>query len=158
MEKTMKTYTVEIDNGQGGDTTITAKSVTAALAKGIDWARTGDWPEEGCTINVRATNDDDESDTAEEDVHIPSTDEKLQERLDDEGEVLAEDESEFARNQVLRIGEDYFYRECNGGWGGAWDHRQNPNVFECVLLSRSEARAKMLEMDCDVSEVARKTA
>ena len=154
----MKTYVVEIDNGQGGDTTITAKSVDAALAKGIDWARTGDWPEEGCTISVRATNDDDESDTAEEDVHIPSTDEKLQERLDDQGEVLAEDESEWVTEQVLRIGEDYFYRRCNGGWGGAWDVRTHPDVFECILLSRAEARQRMLDMGCDVSEVAHKTA
>jgi hypothetical protein len=87
-----------------------------------------------------------------------TNEQKLQERLDDQGEVLAEDESQLVTEQVLRIGKDYFYRRCNGGWGGAWDTRTNPNVFECILLSRAKAQQRMLDMGCDVSEVAHKTA
>ena len=45
-------YTAQIDNGQGGDTTITADSLADALGQAIEWAREGDWPDNGCEINV----------------------------------------------------------------------------------------------------------
>jgi hypothetical protein len=73
-----------------------------------------------------------------------TNEQKLQERLNDQGEVLAEDESQWVTEQVLRIGKDYFYRRYVTGF---------PNVFECILLSRAKARQRMLDMGCDVSEV-----
>jgi hypothetical protein len=43
-------------NGQGGDDTFQAETAAEALALAIEWARKGDWPDEGCDINVSVVN------------------------------------------------------------------------------------------------------
>lgn len=153
----MKTYEAKIDGGQGGTTTLAADSAAEALVEAIEWAKEGDWPDEGCECNVSVQNEDDEEDVAEEDIHIDSGAEKLDAKLDEEGEVLAEDEGEFVTDSVIRIGDDYFFRHANGGERGAWDTRNNQCNFRTEVISRSEARAKMLQYGCSPSEVANKT-
>jgi hypothetical protein len=149
----MKTYNAEIDNGQGGDDTFQAETAAEALVLAIEWARKGDWPDEGCDINVSVVNAEDEDDTSEEDVHILSDEEKQNERLDEDGEILAEDAGEWLTDQVIRIGEDYYFRTQNGGSRGAYQNRSDSTE----LLTRAEARAKLLDMGLTPSEVASKT-
>jgi len=151
-------YTAKIDNGQGGDTTITADSAAEALVKAIEWAREGDWPDEGCDITLSVTDDDDDSDTDEQEVHILSVAEKQAETLDAAGEVLAEDEGEFTTVQVIRIDDKYYHRRLNGGARGAWDTRSvRPGQFYCHNIARAEARRILLEMGLDPVAVADKT-
>jgi hypothetical protein len=150
-------YTAQIDGGQGGDTSITANTAAEALVEAIDWAREGDWPEDGCDVDVSVENDEDESDSASETVRILSESEKQNEKLDAEGEVLGEDEGEFQTEQVVRIEDDFFYRRNNGGSRGAHDHRTNPDVFECNEIDRREARRTLLKFGLDPVEVADKT-
>lgn len=52
-------YAVDIDYGQGGDTTVEADSPKDAMAEAIGWARDGDWPDDGCTVRVRVWPEDD---------------------------------------------------------------------------------------------------
>ena len=157
METTKMTYTAKIDGGEGGDTTFTADSAAEALVEAIEWARQGDWPDEGCDVDVSVENNADESDRETETVHILSVAEKQNEKLDAEGEVLGEDEGEWATEQVIRIGDEYYYRENNGGSRGAYDHRTNPDVFECREINQREARKMLLKFGLEPSEVAEKT-
>jgi hypothetical protein len=150
-------YTAQIDGGQGGDTSITANTAAEALVEAIDWAREGDWPEDGCDVDVSVENDEDGSDSASEIVHILSESEKQNEKLDAEGEVLGEDEGEFQTEQVVRIEDGFFYRRNNGGSRGAYNHRTNLDVFECNEIDRREARRTLLKFGLDPVEVADKT-
>jgi hypothetical protein len=72
----------------------------------------------------------------------------------DKAIVLATQEYEFTTESVVRIGEDYFFRDENGGERGAWQDRAN----KTTPLSRSEARARLLEMGMEPDDVAEKTA
>ena len=155
-EYVAKTYTATIDGGEGGETTFQAQTAAEALAKAIDWARRGDWPDEGCDVDVAVTAED-ESDTECETVHILSAAEKRDETLDDEGEVLGEDKGEWTTEQVIRIADEYYYRRTNGGSRGAYDHRTTPNVFECREIDRREARKALLNFGLEPAEVAEKT-
>jgi hypothetical protein len=157
MQTTSKTYTARIDGGEGGDTTFTADSAAEALVEAIEWAKQGDWPDEGCDVDVTVENDADESDSGTETIHILSAAEKQNEKLDADGEVLCEDEGEFATKQVIRIAGEYYYRRNNGGSRGAYDHRTNPGVFECREITQREARKILLEFGLEPSEVAKKT-
>ena len=151
-------YTAQIDGGRGGTETFTADTAAEALVQAITWAKDGDWPEEGCDVDVSVENEEDIEDTAEETIHIQSDDEKLDEKLDEEGEVLAEEEGEFTTDSVIRIDDEYFFRHANGGERGAYERRNHGGqVFSTESISRTEARAKMLEMGLEPSEVAAKT-
>ena len=150
-------YTARIDGGEGGQITITADTAEQALVQAIDWAREGDYPTEGCHVDVSVANDDDEGDVATDEIEIPSEEEKKNAELDEDGEVLGEDVGEWQTKQVIRIEDEYYYRRCNGGSRGAYDHRNNPDIFECHELSRSEARAKLLEFGLSPREVSAKT-
>lgn len=152
-----KIYTATIDGGEGGETTFHAATASEALVEAIDWAREGDWPEEGCDVEVRVANEADESDAESETVHKPSAQEKQNEKLDAEGEVLGEDEGEWATEQVIRIADEYYYRKNNGGSRGAHDHRTNPDVFECREINQREARRMLLMFGLEPLEVAEKT-
>lgn len=72
-------------------------------------------------------------------------------------EVLVENEMEFATDSVLRIGDDYFLRHANGGERGAFQESTCRGKFTTVSITRTEARAKMLEMGVELEEVAGKT-
>lgn len=149
-------YTAKIDGGQGGTTTFTAATAGAAMVQAIEWAEEGDWPEEGCDVDITVENEDDEERT--ETIHIQSAEEKRNEKLDQEGEVLAEDEGEFTTDSVIRIGDEYFFRHANGGERGAFDTRTGGNgQFTTESITRTEARDKMLQMGLGPSEVASKT-
>ena len=156
-ETQTKTYTATIDGGEGGETTFRADTASEALVEAIDWAREGDWPDEGCDVEVAVSNEDDESDAESETVHILSAEEKQNEKLDAEGEVLGEDEGEWETKQVIRIVDEYYYRKNNGGSRGAHDHRTNPGVFECREINQREARRMLLEFGLEPLEVAEKT-
>ncbi len=71
--------------------------------------------------------------------------------------VLAEVEHEFTTEQVIAIGDDYFYRRMNGGSGGAWQKGSPQAIDKAESISRREARARMLEMGLTPDEVADKT-
>ncbi len=147
-------YSATIDGGEGGETTILADSAKEALVRAIEWARSGDWPDTGCDIIVSVENDDDADDCLSDDLHILSADEARNETLTEEGEVIGEDEEEFRTHEVIRIGDDYFYRLKNGGSRGAHDPRTNPDVFSVEELSRSEARARLLKFGYSPKDVA----
>ena len=152
-----QTYTAEIDGGTGGDTKIIADSAAEALVQAIAWARGGDWPDEGCEIEVSVVNNDDENDSDKVDIHILSLEEKLNQELD-EADVLGEDEREWQTEQVIRIDGEYYFRRNNGGSRGAYDTRTTKNVLECRVISLSEARRMLLALGMAPAEVAEATA
>ncbi len=77
----------------------------------------------------------------------------------DKAVVLCEDEGEFTTDSVVRIGDDYFFRHQNGGARGAWDCRNcGGQLFRATAISRTDARAKLLEMGMSPEKVAKVTA
>ena len=134
-----------------------ADTAAEALVVAIDWARHGNWSDEGCDVEVSVVNDEDESDRDDDTIHILSAEEKLVENIDAEGEVLGEDEGECVTEQVIRIGEEYYYRRNNGGSHGAYDPRTNPKVFEVREISQREARKMLLSFGLEPAAVAKKT-
>lgn len=216
MAQTKRTYIALIDGGEGGETTFTADSVIEALASAVAWAREGDWPDEGCDVDVSVeahryalyTGKDEplngtqyesietmmaavlaiwpdaqideeteefdtcptsetegqtlsysavEDETDSETIHIQSAAEKQDEVLDQDGEVLGEEQGEFATRQVIRIADDYFFRHQNGGSRGAWDPRQNPSIFSTESITRQDARRRLLEFGLEPPAVAKAT-
>ena len=68
--------------------------------------------------------------------------------------VLASHEMEYRTIKVIRIEDDFFLLDENGGSCGAWQNRGN----KCEELTRSQARAKLLEMGLEPEEAAKATA
>jgi len=63
-----------IDGGMGGEETIEAANMKEAIEEAIDWAKEGDWPDEGCTVDVTVKRLDDDGEPVEEEtveVEIP---------------------------------------------------------------------------------------
>lgn len=67
--------------------------------------------------------------------------------------VLAQHENQFTTERVIRIEDDYFYVVENGGYGGAWQDRRDTSE----VITRAEARSRMLAMGLDAEEVAKLT-
>lgn len=158
MSDLLKSYNATIDGGEAGKTTITAVNAAEALVLAIAWAREGDWPREGCDIEVSVVNVDDPDDSAEDTIHILSEDERRNARLDADGEIIGRKRREYDSDEVIRINDDYYFRHVNGGYRGAWDHRTHPDVFECLIVSLPEARRRLLGMGMDPGLVAARAA
>lgn len=159
----MATYYADIDGGDGGDRTIKADSLKEAMAAAIEWAMEGDWPDSGCDVVVAVWTEDEEGEVAEYDketVHIPSTEEKLDQWLEDEGEVLAESEGEWSTERLVRIGTEVYYTHPNGGGRGAHDRQCGDGVWRerpcgpTRKLERSEVRRILLNWGWEPDEVA----
>lgn len=168
----MATYHVQLDGGEGGETTIEAATLAEALREGIKWAADGDWSiaqegtEEqygGCgDVRVQVQRTDGEED--EETLYtIPTLGDLEEERMATEGEILAEQEGEFDREQLIRIDGEYFHAHPNGGSRGAWDRQDADGVWRDYPIERtrrieaSEARALLLDWGYSPSDVARMT-
>lgn len=160
-----KLYQTDIDGGEGGGTIFYAESLKNALVQAIEWAQDGDWPDEGCDVDVRVWTEDEDGEVdeeLEESVHIPSVAEKLDEKLED-GEVLAENECEFDTERVIFMDGEAYYTHPNGGTRGAHDRQCGDGVWRerpCSptrKLTRKEARCIMLDWGVAAPEVARLT-
>ncbi len=156
-----RTYTASIDGGEGGDTTLEAVSLNEALVAAILWALDGDWPEDGCEILVAV--EDEDGDEVRETVQVPSTAEKLDTRLEDDGQVLGESEGEWSTEKVILIGGSYYYSHPNGGWKGSHNRQDGDGVWRdrpvesTREIDLSEARCFLLDWGYDPTEVAQKT-
>ena len=71
----------------------------------------------------------------------------------DTAEVLAEDEGEFRTRKVVRIGDDFYEADENGGERGAWQNRPT----KVKSIDRTEARRILLEMGGDLPSILTKT-
>lgn len=84
------------------------------------------------------------------------SDEKLAYPLPPRGdaEVLFANETQFYTDDIVRIGNEYYFRHKNGGHGGAWDPRDfHPKV---QTIDRKEARRLALEWGQNLDTVAEK--
>lgn len=174
----MTTYTfhADLDGGQGGDTTITAESIREAVIQAIEWAADGDWGNAqentedcygGCRdVDIHVWREDDDGEIIEDEYAsytIPTLGDLIEQELDDDGEVLVERSGEFETEQIVRVGEDYYHRIENGGDRGAHNRQCGDGVWReypvqgAELLTRTEARAKLLDMGVEPAEVARLT-
>lgn len=70
----MPKYYVELDGGQQGDTTLEAHDIHSAWKKALAWAKEGDWPVEGCQVNLRVSSS---RKTLQGDIEIPPNHEAL---------------------------------------------------------------------------------
>lgn len=73
--------------------------------------------------------------------------------------VLMEDEREFSTDQVIRVGDELYYREQNGGSRGAWQPHSGPMgdwdaPREVRLIDEPEAKRLMLEWGASPAKVA----
>jgi len=68
--------------------------------------------------------------------------------------VLAEDQQEFITLSVIRIEEDFFLLNANGGERGAWQNGKD----KCEIITRAQARAMLLEMGKDALEALELTS
>jgi hypothetical protein len=156
-------YHATIDGGEGGDETFFADTVELALVQAIEWAKDGDWGEGGCNINVEVWNAEDEDDSASEEVYIPTAEEKQDEELEEEGEVLAENEGEWSTQKIVRIEAQAYYQHENGGKRGAHDRQDGDGVWRerpvepTREIGKTEARKLMLDWGYDLKEIAQKT-
>lgn len=157
----MTKYFAEIDGGQGGDTTFKADTIKEAMVEAVEWAMDGDWPESGCDVLVRVWTDDEE---LTETVHIPSASEKVDQWLEDDGEVIAERMGEFSTERIVRVGLELYYTHPNGGSRGAHNRQDGDGVWKerpCSpsrKLDRTEARYMLLDWGWEPAEVATVTA
>lgn len=158
------TYHAEIDGGQGGDTTLEATSLKDAMVQAIEWARDGDWPEQGCDIDVRVWKDDGNVDEErKKSVHIPSAEEALDEKLDEDGEVIAREVGEWSTEKLIVMDVECYYTHPNGGARGAHNRQDGDGQWRehpCSptrKIDRSEARCIMLDWRYPVEEVAKVT-
>jgi hypothetical protein len=70
-----------------------------------------------------------------------------------DAEILAEKRSEFRTKKVIRIEDDFFYVNENGGTGGAYEK----GTDNAESITRTEARRLLLEMGDTPEEAAQKT-
>lgn len=70
LAKKPNNYEASIDSGEGGTTTIQAATVTEAMGKATEWAKGGEWKQDG-TVIVRVKGPDGED---REDVEVYATD------------------------------------------------------------------------------------
>jgi hypothetical protein len=163
IERKFMKYLAKIDGGQGGEETFLAEDAADALAQAIEWAREGDWPHSGCTVDVTVTNEEDEDDSMYVDVEILSEEEKKEEELKSDGEGLGENEGEFDTEKIIRLGDEAYYMHPNGGGRGAHDRQCGDGVWRerpCSptrVLTKSEARCMLLDWGYSPSDVAAKT-
>lgn len=171
----MKTYMVELDNGESGECTLTAVSLQDAVTQALDWAADGDWSNAqeqtetkygGCgDVKVRVWRESPEGEILEEQTErytIPTLGD-LQERELDDGEVLASSEKEFSTESIVRIDGDFYHRHGNGGARGAWDRRCGEGVWRdrpvepTRQITRQEAIALLLDWGLEPQSAARLT-
>jgi hypothetical protein len=74
-----------------------------------------------------------------------------------EAAVLAEREGEFRTHKVIRIGDDYFDVDENGGSRGAWEVKNGSGATRATVVDCTEARRILLEMEIELDEVVRLT-
>lgn len=147
------TYHACIDSGECGDTEIQARDIRDAMAQAIEWARDGDWTEDGCEIEVGVWANDEDGNTVEEEertVAIPSAQEQLDARLEDSGKAVAKRENEFSVQKIVAIdvadeGGDIEKRLYHS-------HDDGGPTREIYL---GEARCLMLDWGYEPDEVAR---
>lgn len=157
----MNTYTGYIDGGEGGTDTFEADTANEALVDAIAWARDGDWGDGGCNVTVSVINDDDPDDEAREEIYIPTTAEAQDEKLAEDGEVLANDQGEWSTEQIIRIGDDLFYAHPNGGARGAWNRQDGDGIWRerpvepTREISPTDAKRLMLDWGYDPKEISR---
>jgi hypothetical protein len=66
----MNTYTAKLDNGEGGETELQAKTAQEALAMAMAWAAKGDWSDPnpnhlgGVLVSVENVANEDDEDEA----------------------------------------------------------------------------------------------
>lgn len=70
-------YRVIIDGGDGGDTDIEADTLQEAWEEAVEWARDGDWPADGCRVDLCVTSVDDPEEERHEDIEIPPDEDAL---------------------------------------------------------------------------------
>ena len=153
----MNTYHAEIDNGQGGDEEIQADTIQKAMVEAIEWAMKGDWPDEGCDVDICIT--DDTGEELEETLTI----EPASERELEDATTIAENVGEYTTKMIVVIDDQAYYRYANGGSLGSYDRmcgdgvwRESP-IESTRAISKSEAQAKMLDWDYAPAEIARLT-
>jgi hypothetical protein len=74
-----------------------------------------------------------------------------------EAATLAERVGEFRTLSVVRIGDDFFAVDTNGGTRGAWEVRYDQHATTTRSIDRTEARRILLEMETEPEEAARLT-
>jgi hypothetical protein len=166
IEKTTQTYHASIDCGEGGETTLSAASLKDALVQAILWADEGDWPTEGCDVDVRVWTEDEDGEVDEEDSamhHIDSTEERKEAELDENGEVIAERVLEWETEHIVVMDGEAYLRNPNGGRRGAHNRQDGDGQWRehpCSptrRIDRDEARCLMLDWGYEVAEVAAET-
>jgi len=83
---TQKCYDASIDGGNGGDTDIEADNLKEAWEYAVAWAKEGDWPDDGCLIQLNVSRQDDDGEILEEEwdfVEIVPDEDALDEYSDD---------------------------------------------------------------------------
>jgi hypothetical protein len=51
-------YSISLDGGEGGDTTIKARSDETAIERAIKWAKKGNWPDRTITVEIKIDRED----------------------------------------------------------------------------------------------------
>jgi hypothetical protein len=128
----MPKYNVEIDNGEGGNTIINADTIGEAMVKAVGWVEGWDWPEEGCTVDVKVWAEDEEGEVGEEleeSVEIPSEEAKKDAQLEEDGEVIDTNEGEFSTERIVVVCGTAYYQHLNGGRRGAHSRQGGDGVW-----------------------------
>ena len=163
MSDSTQKYEAEIDNGQGGTTEIDAKSIDVAMAKAILWAQDGDWPDDGCDIDVSVRPADDEDDDwTTRTIHIPSDAEKLDEQIESDGVVLGQRRGEYETEQVVAVLGRLYHTHPNGGAHGVHDRMDGDGVWRdspieaTIEIDLTEAIRILLDWGYDPEKIAKK--
>jgi len=148
------------ESNADGELSLEAASLEAAIEKAKVLVLDGDWPEEGCDIELFVRHESEEDwEWCDHEFHIQSKEEILKEALEESGVLVAENEHEYSTEKIYHFGDEYYYIVENGGDRGAYDRMGGDGVWRdhpiepATVISKSEVICKLLDWGIEPEEI-----